>query len=833
VGAERFLAEIKTTANLQHPHILPLHDSGEADGLLFYVMPYVQGETLRDRLDREHQLPVDEAVQIATHVAQALDYAHRHGVIHRDIKPANILLHDGQPVVSDFGIALAVTMGGAGRLTETGLSLGTPHYMSPEQATGDQSVGPATDVYALGCVLYEMLAGEPPYTGSTPQAILGKIIQAKAVAVTEVRATVPPNVSAAIRKALEKVPADRFGSASAFAAAVGDAGFRHGELVGIGGAGAASVARGNRLTVTFASLAAVFALVLTWVLLRPEVPEPVERFEIVLPGGWEGLFGTGPEITISPDGSQLVYAGAPRGLAPQLLLRRLDQLTTTPIPGSEGGRNPVFSPDGTAVAFTAGGGLIAVSLTGAPPLTLVSDAVSPQGLAWGADGWIYYKSGVGIWRVSEGGGQPEPVTPPDGNEYVWPSALPGGRGLLITLDRGGPTGDEIAVWNAGSGEVRTLLQGAAAHHAGSGHVLYTSGEGTLMAAPFDLERLDLTAPARTLLEGIQVNSGSASYFSLSGNGALFYWETAGTPEAGRRLAVVDLEGNQRVLPLGPREYAGGYGPSWSPDGASIVFASDQRIYTYNTVLNTTPRQITFEGSSFFPVYSPDGARVAFSSEARGNGGYDIFVKNLNDDTPARSLLALETDQMVMGWPADTLIVFMSGGRLTTGNYDLWLVDLSDPDRPEPRPYLTSEAVLGPVAISPDGTLAAYASDETGTSEIYVRSFPNPGERTLVSQGGGEVPFWSPDGSTLYYQVGAVIFAAQLQRGPVPVVQSLDTAVVASGYAWLGGLHPDGDRFIVPVNASEALAASDAPTSQRLVLVQNFFTELLERVGESR
>ena len=173
VGAERFLAEIKTTANLQHPHILPLFDSGEADKFLFYVMPYVEGETLGDRLDRDHQLPVDEAVQIATAVANALDYAHRHGVIHRDIKPANLLIHDGQPVISDFGIALAVGTAGQGRLTETGLSVGTPHYMSPEQATGDQTVGVATDIYALGAVLYEMLVGDPPYTGSTAQAILG------------------------------------------------------------------------------------------------------------------------------------------------------------------------------------------------------------------------------------------------------------------------------------------------------------------------------------------------------------------------------------------------------------------------------------------------------------------------------------------------------------------------------------------------------------------------------------------------------------------------------------------------------------------------------------
>src|SRR5688500_8085156 len=176
VGAERFLAEIKTTANLQHPHILPLFDSGQADGMLFYVMPYVDGESLRERLDRERQLPLEEAVRIATNVAEALDYAHSRGVIHRDIKPANILLQAGKPVVSDFGIALAVSVGGGGRLTETGLSLGTPHYMSPEQATGEMRVGAATDIYALGCVLYEMLVGEPPYTGSTPQAILGKII---------------------------------------------------------------------------------------------------------------------------------------------------------------------------------------------------------------------------------------------------------------------------------------------------------------------------------------------------------------------------------------------------------------------------------------------------------------------------------------------------------------------------------------------------------------------------------------------------------------------------------------------------------------------------------
>ena len=176
IGAERFLAEIKLTANLQHPHILPLFDSGEADGYLFYVMPFVEGESLRDRLNREKQLPVPDAVRIASEVASALDYAHRHGVVHRDIKPENILLHDGQALVADFGIALAASKASGARMTETGMSLGTPHYMSPEQAMGEREITARSDVYALGAVLYEMLTGDPPFTGSTAQAIVARVV---------------------------------------------------------------------------------------------------------------------------------------------------------------------------------------------------------------------------------------------------------------------------------------------------------------------------------------------------------------------------------------------------------------------------------------------------------------------------------------------------------------------------------------------------------------------------------------------------------------------------------------------------------------------------------
>src|SRR4051794_26284566 len=222
IGAERFLAEIKLTANLQHPHILPLFDSGEADSHLFYVMPFVEGESLRALLNREKQLPVAEAVRIAGEVASALDYAHRHGVVHRDIKPENILLHDGRALVADFGIALAASKAGGNRMTETGMSLGTPHYMSPEQAMGERDITARSDIYALGCVLYEMLTAEPPFSGSTAQAIVARVLTESPRPILPQRHTIPPHVEAAVLTALEKLPADRFGTAAEFAEALKD-----------------------------------------------------------------------------------------------------------------------------------------------------------------------------------------------------------------------------------------------------------------------------------------------------------------------------------------------------------------------------------------------------------------------------------------------------------------------------------------------------------------------------------------------------------------------------------------------------------------------------------
>ncbi len=370
VGADRFLAEIKTTANLQHPNILPLFDSGEADSFVFYVMPYVEGESLQEKLGREHQLPVDEAIRIATEVADALQAAHEQGVIHRDIKPANILLSRGRPLVADFGIALAVSAAGGTRLTETGLSLGTPHYMSPEQATGDQSVGLATDIYALGCVLYEMLVGEPPFTGSTPQAVLGKIIAGEPESVTGQRRSVPANADAAIAKALEKLPADRFRSVANFAEALANPSFR-----------VASQQPATRRTV------------------RPWIPITTAVVGLIV--------------------GYLIGGGARSESGASLPLREV-RLTHSGQVGCA-----AISSDGRQFASIVGsyndetlcsGTLVLQTVPNGAPLPLVSDVRNTGRIAWSPDGTsLLFEGDVGsdrsgIFVVSSSGGRPRLVS---------------------------------------------------------------------------------------------------------------------------------------------------------------------------------------------------------------------------------------------------------------------------------------------------------------------------------------------------------------------------------------------------------------------------------------
>src|SRR6266576_952416 len=352
LGIERFLSEIRVTAHLQHPHILPLFDSGQAGGLIYYVMPHVEGESLRHRLEREKHLPIEEAVALASGVASALDYAHRHGVIHRDIKPENILFQDGEAVVADFGIALALSAAAGSRLTETGLSLGTPQYMSPEQATGDRLIDARSDIYSLGAVLYEMLAGEPPHTGPTVQSVIAKVVTARPRPLRQLRESVPPHVEAAVLKALAKLPADRFQTAAQFVDALARPGWGGVPATTAPDSAAAAPERPGRRAVRDVAPLAVAAIATSlalWVSVRPR-PEPparpVARFTLVLPPSAPMSDFVGPTVALSPDGSRIVYVSSVA----------TGKLTRFEQPGS----NPRYVSSGHVVVATRSGTLLAV-----------------------------------------------------------------------------------------------------------------------------------------------------------------------------------------------------------------------------------------------------------------------------------------------------------------------------------------------------------------------------------------------------------------------------------------------------------------------------------------
>jgi serine/threonine-protein kinase len=834
VGADRFLAEIKTTANLQHPHILPLFDSGEADGFLFYVMPYVEGESLRDRLDRERQLPVDQAVRLVTDVAEALHSAHEQGVIHRDIKPANILMSKGRPLVADFGIALAVSAAGSGRLTETGLSMGTPYYMSPEQASADREPSAASDVYALGCVLYEMLVGEPPYTGASAQAVLAKILTEDARSATKARPSIPAHVDAAIRRALEKLPADRFTSAHDFAQALADASFRHGaEAAEAAAEGAGGAGWWKGLAATMTVVAAGFALTAGWALSRPDPPADVARFQIDLPEGSTLRGATWQPLAISHDGS-FVVANVRTAEGDQLYRRNLDELEMIPIRGTETVGSFTLSPDGQWLAFNdfTNQQLVKISVDGGPVTTVAptpgtGTTIGIAGFTWTSAGWIVYSFGSyrGLQRVRDLGGDWVPLTdPPEGERHRSPSPMPDGETILFEIERQG--GDsEVAIVRPGTGEYDVLTTGSDPKYVRGGFLLFRR-EDALWAAPLAADWRSLTQEPFPVVENV---GAPYDYSSVSADGTLLHLAGAVNAGAGGRLAVVDLEGRLDVLPLGPRAMTY-VSPTWSPDGESVVFESGEQIYTYSTLLNTTPRQITFEGANAYPVYSPDGTQVVFGSARTGTSLFDLFVKDLTGDAPPRSLLTRDGNQFPTDWPSDTLIVFVEGAE---GAGDLWILDLSDPGEPEARPYLTSEADLNDAIISPDGRHAAYVARESGGEDVYVRSFPNPGVQTpLDSDGVGRIAAWSQDGMTVYHRKGTdrLMVASRLQREPVVSVASLDTLFNVPNQMLLPlvprSFHPATERWIMVVSQDAADGSGEAET--HLVLVQNFFEELRRR-----
>ncbi|HEX6316332.1 MAG TPA: protein kinase, partial [Gemmatimonadaceae bacterium] len=638
IGAERFLNEIKTTANLQHPHILALFDSGEVDGTVFYVMPYVEGESLRERLNREKQLPVDEAVRIAREVADALDYAHRHGVVHRDIKPENILLHDGRAVVADFGIALAVSRSdSATRMTETGMSLGTPHYMSPEQAMGEREITARSDVYALGCITYEMLAGEPPFTGPTAQAIVARVVTEAPRSLTGQRHTIPPHVDAAVRKALGKLPADRFQSASQFANALVTPGAVASTKQGAQQADGSAVVRiirnpwwawGTAMTLGVAAIALAARGA------PDQAPPPSMRFDVTLDQA-ESFAGTN-SVLVTPHG-RIVITRAVVGVSNMLIARRLDSLESTVIQGSIGVDRPFLSPDGAFVSFAANGKLMKLPIAGGTPIP-IGDA-SGGGGTWNSDGQIAFTRTYqsGLWLVNEAGTGQRKLTDPDTATgelaHWWPQWLPGNKAILFTAYRTPISKATIEVLDVESGDRKVIIEGGVMPRLlPTGHLLFARDE-TILAVGFDAKKLEIVGSPTVVLEDVSMNfsDGHASW-DASPNGTLAYIRAS---SAGSRVSIVEVDrrGNERALVEVPDRYTE---PRWAPDGRRIAVtyaapraASD--VWVHDPSRSSRVRISSEEAQDFGAVWTPDGRELLYMSE---RPLFELYRKSSDASRPA-------------------------------------------------------------------------------------------------------------------------------------------------------------------------------------------------------
>jgi eukaryotic-like serine/threonine-protein kinase len=808
IGAERFLSEIRTTANLQHPHILALFDSGAADSFLFYVMPFIEGESLRDRLNREKQLPIADAVRIATEVASALDYAHRHNVIHRDIKPENVMLHDGQALVADFGIALAASKAGGSRMTETGMSLGTPHYMSPEQAMGQREITQRSDVYALGVMTYEMLLGEPPFTGPTAQAIIAKVMTEKPAGLIARRDRVPEAVEDAVLTALEKLPADRFASAAEFAAAL--TGRTTGQTVrrSVSRSSVRQTSRFPSFHLSLLSGALLLAVALAvWGWSRSAPPEATSRQRVVL---WRhslgrflspGLEHLATQAAIAPDGSSIVFADTV-GDRVQLLRKRREESEPTVLAGTEGGVSPFFSPDGEWIGYlTTDGRLRKVPVEGGGSITLASSSNSSYlAGAWLDDGTIVYVGqNQDLRRVSANGGESQPVRRSASSDR-WNLAtlqpLPGGHGVLATVCPGNcGVESSIYVFDFAADSARMLVPNAAgAWYSPSGHLLYTDRTGGLYAAKFDPKRLALTSGIVPILEDVVPAS-----FAISPSGSVLYSTSKGS--ASSELMWVGRDG--RAEPVDSTWRADFEYPALSPDGKSLaVSVFDGATQLWIRRVDGTRQKLTQSGTvNWRPSWTADSRSLAYLSNMAGRGGqddYDVYRMPVDGSAPP-ALLLHHTFGL---WEAE----LSRDGE--------WLIVRSDEEGSIGHlraRRLRGDTALVPIviekdnsnqaALSPDGRWLAYTMLTNGRRDIYITSFPSHASTQIVSRDWGTEPRWAQSGRELFFKGPRQMMAVEVRLGSTFAAGTPRALFDLSGYRSARNrqqydVTPDGQHFVM-------------------------------------
>ena len=850
--AARFEREARVLASLNHPNIAAIHGIEESGGRKFLVMELVPGETLAERIKRG-PIPVDESLEIARQICEALEAAHEKGIIHRDLKPANVkITPEGKVKVLDFGLAKAMeqaptaTFSNSPTLlsmaaTNAGLILGTAAYMSPEQAKG-KTVDKRADIWAFGVVLYEMLAGKVAFSGETVSETMA-FVMTKEPDWNALPANTPSRIHQLLRRCLMKDPRLRLRD-------IGDARIAVDEMITnphVEGAAivpdsplAPQPRRHERLVwISAVAILVLIVVVLAAFLLRPAPPVALLRLSAEL-GADVALADEIPgnvTVAVSPDGNILAFVAVKSGMN-QIYIRRFGQLQAEPLAGTAGATSPFFSPDGQWVAFFADGKLKKISVTGGGAVSLC-DVPAARGGAWGEDGNIVFSPDAAstanvLQRVSSAGGKSEPVTKlgPGEVTHRWPNVLPGARAVLYTAlgALNGFDAANIVVQPLPTGTPKVVVRGG--YHAQyllSGHLVYIH-EGTLFAAPFDLDRLEVTGQPVPAVDGVTSSAATGSaHFAVSKGGTLAYLQGQ---SSGPNASILWMSSDGKTTPLRPMP-SDWSNPHFAPDGRRLaVDILDKRaaVYIYEWTRDTLTRLTFGPLNDWTPVWTPDGRRIVFTSD-RDQGIRNLYWERADGTGEVQRLTESKNPQVPSSWhPSGKYLAYYENDP-KTGNNDVMILPLEGDEisgwKPgKPTVFLNSPASEQDAMFSPDGRWIAYASNESGRNEIFVRPFPGPGGKWQISTAGGTEPRWSRTRRELFYRTQAVSQIMVATYTPEGDSFKVDKPRLWSEQSILSrprqrsfDLHPDGNRLVV---------AAPRPSEEKhdkVTLIFNFFDEL--------
>ncbi len=807
---QRFEREARAISSLNHPHICHLYDVGHQDGVDFLVMEFLEGETLAARLARG-PLPLEQTLKYAMQIVDALDKAHRQGVVHRDLKPGNIMLTPSGAKLMDFGLAksalaaasissLTAPAHAVSPITAKGTIIGTFHYMSPEQVEGKE-VDARSDLFAFGAVLYEMMTGQRAFEGKSQLSVASAILEKEPQPISVAQPMTPPALDRVVRRCLAKDPEDRWQTARDLLLElkwVADAGSQAGAP--------AVVTAGRKQRERWAWLAAaVFALLAVAAtvgfVLRAPAPPRVLRSVIQPPEATSFV-----TMMVSPDGTRLAFIARGKDGKSTLWVQSLDSFSPQLLPATEGAYFPFWSPDSRSIGFFSDDGkLKKIDAAGGPPITLC-DTGQGRGATWNQEGVILFGQvgSQGIQRISAAGGTPSPATKLNGarkeTNHRWPFFLPDGKHYLYLSRSSGTSegeGDMLFVASLDGRENKPLVATKMIAMYASGFLVFTR-EFTLMAQPFDLKSLQLTGEAVPIVEQVLGIAGqSLSVFSVSENGILAY--RTGTAVGGSKLLWFDRQGKELGM-LG--DQTGHISPRISPNAQKVaVDISDPRVGPPDVWIFDVSRglrtRFTFDAApDLAPVWSPDGTRIIFHS-TRGIVD-NLYIKDASGSGNEELLLESPLLKIPTSWSSDGRFLFYTVlAQQTRG--DIWVLPLFG-DR-KPFAFLQTPATETNAQISADGKWVGYESDESGRNEIYVTPFPGSGSKWQVSVAGGSRPRWRRDAKEIFYlaQDFSKIMAAEirpqgtsLEIGKVQPLFQAHPAFPGTAYDATG----DGQRFLV-------------------------------------